>query len=410
MKRFVALAIGVAIPAGIIAKTAMPDTDFFGVLTSRETKSVEVAQMNSESEATSDAQMIFDVDFNDETVMPNKGAATEGTNSGTYVESYDGTMAYQFNTSYFKPTAEDGSALLTGIDEFSVTYWANMGTVNGWTFYAAPDTAKQTLRSEKYIGIRDNGNAVLSERYNNSGVRPANIYVENLTDGWKHVAMVQSADKYELYINGQLISTLESEVDIAAMLGDASVIQAGKANWGNGEYATGIIDNYHIYNYALSAEEVGTLYANEYVAPPTPVPAVEWDTAVDSIKTGNGDTAKGTLRFLASVSDDNGYDISNGEYGFIFVNFEPDTVKNDYMGETEIPVFTNELSENTKFTVESIAQSGLQKDTTYYMDIEDIPLSVSKIGVYAVPYVTLEDGFVIYGPPFTAEKFNWIAE
>ena len=353
-------------------------------------------------------QMIFDVDFNESSVTPNIGAATEGTNKGTYVESYDGTMAYQFNTSYFKPTAEDGTPLLTGLDEFTVSYWAKIeGTGIGWTFFAAPDASTQRNQYEKYIGILDNGTALASERYNNSGSRPGRIDVSNLPDDWKHVVLVLKEDKSEVYINGELAASKSSSYSVSGILGDNSVIQAGKGNWGRGEYATGAIDNYQIFNYALDAEEIENLYNGKYETPPAPNPAVEWETAVDSTKTGKGDAATGTLRFLASVTDDNGYDVSKGEYGFVFVNFETGIVTKDYMGETDIDNLTGE---GVKSSAVSIGQDGLLKNTAYFMDIEDIPLSVTKIGMYAVPYVTLEDGFVIYGTPFTAERFNWAVE
>ncbi len=138
--------------------------------------------------------------------------------------------------------------------------------------------------------------------------------------------------------------------------------------------------------------------------------APEWETKVDSIRTGRGDESRGTLRFLASVSDSNGYDISNGEYGFVFVNFEPDTVFNDYMGKKGLSLFTGEVGDRIRYTKEALAPSGLTENKTFYLDITDIPISASKIGFYAVPYVTLENGTIIYGPPFTAGEFKWSTE
>lgn len=361
-------------------------------------------QPGSGSAKLQDAKgIIFDIDFDDASLSPNVGAATEGTNKGIYVASYDGTLAYQFNSSYFKPTAEDGTPLLTGLEEFTVSYWAKTdSSTRNWTLFAAPDTNTQTYQQEKYIGVRDNGTEILIERYNNNGSRPSTLEVKSLDYGWKHIVMVQKAGSYELYINGKLSKSQTSSYSVSGILGNSSIIQVGKGNWEKGEYASGLIDNYRIYNYALDEAEISDLYNDELT------PVIKWDTATDSMKTGTGDEATGTLRFLASVKDDCGFDISGGEYGFVFVNFEPDTVINDHMGEAGS--FTGKIPENVRYLMESIAPSGLQTNKTFFIDIENIPLSATKMGFYAVPYIALENGFIIYGPAFTASKFSWVNE
>lgn len=367
MKKVFGFIIGLALSVGLITTYAAADSNS--------------ARVDGEMSP----KIIFDIDFNDASLSPNVGAATEGSGKGIYVVSYDGTMAYQFNNSYFKPTAEYGKPLLTGLEEFTVSYWAKMDSAGmGWTLFTAPNTSTQSYQKEKYIGILDSGASVLSERYNNNGSRPANISVKNLANGWKHVVLVQKTDRSELYVNGTLAESVSSSFGISKILGDAPIIQVGKGNWGSGEYSSGIIDNYKIFNYALSTDEIGALYEDEFT------PVVEWETAVDSMKTGEEGAEKGTLRFLAAVTGDNGFDISKCEYGFVFVNFEPDF--------------------NTNIKYESIAQSGLEINKAYFIDIEDIPLSAAKIGFYAVPYITLENGYVIYGPSFTVNKLNWVSE
>ena len=329
-------------------------------------------------------QIIFDIDFDDATMTAAVGAATEGSNKGTYAVSFNGTMAYQFNSSYFKPTAKDGTPLLTGLDEFTVSYWAKTeSSTRNWTLFAAPDTSTQSYQKEKYIGLRDNGTNILSERYNNNGSRPSNIDVSGLKYGWKHIVLVQKQGSFELYINGELGRSQTSSYSVSGILGDNSVIQVGKGNWESGEYASGVIDNYKIFNYALDADEIESIYNDECT------PVFEWETAVDSVKTGEGDSASGTLRFLAAVMDDNSFDISKGEYGFVFVNVGTD---------------------NVKYFTGSGARSGLNTKKAYYIDIVNIPLSVTKVGFYAVPYVTLENGYVVYGPSFAASELNWVAE
>lgn len=49
-----------------------------------------------------------------------------------------------------------------------------------------------------------------------------------------------------------------------SILGEQSVLQLGKANWGTGEYGKGLIDNFRVYGEALNAEQITQQYA-EYV-------------------------------------------------------------------------------------------------------------------------------------------------
>lgn len=59
-----------------------------------------------------------------------------------------------------------------------------------------------------------------------------------------------------LYVNGQKSASMESEYKLTDILGDSSILQIGKANWGSGEYFKGWLDNFRILDRALTAEEV----------------------------------------------------------------------------------------------------------------------------------------------------------
>lgn len=49
---------------------------------------------------------------------------------------------------------------------------------------------------------------------------------------------------------------MASSYEVDDILGNSSILQIGKANWGSGEYFKGLIDNMTIRNYALTGEEV----------------------------------------------------------------------------------------------------------------------------------------------------------
>ena len=55
---------------------------------------------------------------------------------------------------------------------------------------------------------------------------------------------------------------MDSSVNLADMLGTASVTYIGHAKWGNsGEFARGVIDDYKVYSRVLSEAEVEAAYS-----------------------------------------------------------------------------------------------------------------------------------------------------
>lgn len=74
------------------------------------------------------------------------------------------------------------------------------------------------------------------------------------------VTVVIEPDKTTLYIDGQKRSQISSENTLSGIVGENGVLYLGRANWGNGEGFAGLLDNYCIYNYAMSEEEVRQSY------------------------------------------------------------------------------------------------------------------------------------------------------
>lgn len=162
---------------------------------------------------------------------------------------------------YLTVTGENGS-LLTGLDEFTISFWVNpTAGSTSWAYYAAPNNNGQTYQQEKYIGWMHSGNGYTAERYNNNGSRPAAVTNGSASPAgeWKHVAVVYHQNNTEVYIDGELSGSAASAVDLTNMLGNNSIFQIGRANWGGGEGFTGYIDEFSVYDYALGAEEISWL-------------------------------------------------------------------------------------------------------------------------------------------------------
>ncbi len=233
--------------------------------------------------------------------------------------------------SALKVTKEDGSSLLTGVDELTVSYYSRPTDTtaerSNWGFYAAASEGSVIYNSERYLGIYEitdaNGKRTVgAQRYNNNGSRPPKAITDISQNGWHHIVAVFSSEeisdaqpeedtqaieaeteaaqdvgdgsfdteaseeqpedsqeieitsedistyaaddtqtesrtyKVSLYIDGEKKAEVENPYALTDVLGDSSILQIGKANWKNGEYYKGYIDEYSIYNYAMTNDEV----------------------------------------------------------------------------------------------------------------------------------------------------------
>ena len=217
---------------------------------------------NIEAKAAEEEQVLLKLTFDDE---ENGFKSTNGKaeNSGTAVLSEDAVSgkALQLNGSsnYLTLTDTDGDSLLAGRDEITISYYSKVSNTSAnWAVYAAPDAGTQTYKKEHYLGILENGNKITAERYNNNGARPAVVSAAFTTGQWKHVALVVEKGQTSLYIDGVKTSQTSSYA-LSDILGNAGtdVFYIGKANWGsNGEYFNGLIDEFTVYDHAVSEEEI----------------------------------------------------------------------------------------------------------------------------------------------------------
>lgn len=96
----------------------------------------------------------------------------------------------------------DGSGILKGLDEYTVSYYSKAAKENGgsWTMYAAPSDAFQASRTETYVGIADNKKNVNVERFLNG--RAPTVSGDG-KDTWKQVVVSFHKNRTVLYINGE---------------------------------------------------------------------------------------------------------------------------------------------------------------------------------------------------------------
>ncbi len=179
----------------------------------------------------------------------NAAAAIFGENVSLADHENNGKALSLGSGSYLDVTAADGSSLLTGWDDITISFDLKPTTTNSWILYAAPDTNSQTYQNEHYLGLLyENGNTLTVERYNNSGGRPGSLSGKEAftPNEWHHVEIAVTEPKTVLTVNGEEIASSDSAYLLSDILKDASILQIGKANWGSGEYSDMQLDNLKI--------------------------------------------------------------------------------------------------------------------------------------------------------------------
>lgn len=156
-----------------------------------------------------------------------------------------------------KLTDANGNSLLSAQKELTVSFKIKpTASATSWWFFAAPNDNAQTFQKEQYLGAMTNGGKLTVERYQNSGARSEAVSAECTQNEWNDVMITFADGITTVYINGKKAGSAASSVDIASMLGNTSVAYIGLANWGTGEYATGYIDDFVIYNRVLGGLDI----------------------------------------------------------------------------------------------------------------------------------------------------------
>ena len=190
-------------------------------------------------------------------------------------------------------TDANGNSLLTGQKNITISFKVKpTTTTTSWWFFASPNSSAQTYQKEQYLGAMTNNGTLTFERYNNSGTRSEAAKGAYNTNEWNDVIISIADGVTDVYVNGTRTNSVNSTVNISDMLGKNSVAYIGKANWGSGEYATGYIDDFVIYNYAyenpLNSLDLGDLTA---VTADITLPSQEgvtWSTSDDTVVTKEG--------------------------------------------------------------------------------------------------------------------------
>lgn len=206
-------------------------------------------------------EVVFDMSFDSESVTPESGTAT-ANGTITFADGFKGKAAVLDGSDFIELTGDkNGNNPLTGLESFTVSFAAK-ADAQSWWFYTAPNTTAQTYKSEKYVGVLDKVTSIEAERYNSNNMERPSQATTTASSGWRYITVVHRKDSVTIYINGVQASKVKTAVSLPTMLGTTPIAYIGKANWGSGEYSKGMIDEFKIYNYALSDTEIADAYAS----------------------------------------------------------------------------------------------------------------------------------------------------
>ncbi|KQR21750.1 hypothetical protein ASF76_16235 [Microbacterium sp. Leaf151] len=192
------------------------------------------------------------------------GAGATATTQGTarLVPGVSGNAAQLGSGFWLNVTKTGGAPLLAGLNDVTFSYDSKPASTGntGWSVFAARSAATQAYAQEHYLGFLDRTTGITVERYDNAGSRntAGNLVATQTNAEWKHVDLVLSGGTARLFVDKKLVSTNTTGTALAQILGaSGGVLQVGKANWGGGEYFSGLLDNLRVYNRALTPSELG---------------------------------------------------------------------------------------------------------------------------------------------------------
>ena len=193
---------------------------------------------------------------------------------------------------------EDGSSLLSGYHDLTVSFWSNSNGVGpSWSFFAIPrfdgQPWLQVYRQEYYIGVLENASTiaqrfcVLGAEDGESKDRTPELVGELVANEWKHVTVTFNDTTYTLYVNGEWWGEYALfDTTLIDLLGDDSMCYIGASTWvteiAGENFVDGYIDEFYVYPRCMSEEEVIDLYVAQGGEAPEGYYAEETEAPVET--------------------------------------------------------------------------------------------------------------------------------
>jgi regulation of enolase protein 1 (concanavalin A-like superfamily) len=198
------------------------------------------------------------------------GAAWAAGNSGNAVD-LDGTNDY----------VALPSGVVSNVDTMTMAAWVNLDTVSNWSriFDFGSGTTKYMFLAPK-SGATGN---IRFEIKNGSSVNSVEGTSALATGGWHHVAVTLNGATGTIYVDGQKVGS--GGVNIRpSQLGVTTQNWIGRSQFSADPYLDGRVDEFRIYNRALSAEEVALVINGDEPTIPTGLSAEKTSNSAVQLK------------------------------------------------------------------------------------------------------------------------------
>ena len=152
------------------------------------------------------------------------------------------------------------SGVVSSANAITVAAWVNLDTVSNWTriFDFGSGTSNNMFLTPKN---GQTGN-IRFEIYTNSISQRIDGTAPLQTGGWHHVAVTLNGSTGTLYVDGVQVGTNTGMTLKPSNMGATTQNWIGRSQWSTDPYLDGRVDDFRIYNSALTAQEV-TAVMNE---------------------------------------------------------------------------------------------------------------------------------------------------
>jgi Concanavalin A-like lectin/glucanases superfamily len=151
------------------------------------------------------------------------------------------------------------NGIVSGLTSFSICAWVNLSSAPMWSRifdFGTGTTTYMFLTPNSGAGTR------FSITTGGNGQEQQLNATALATGSWQHVAVTLAANTGTLYVNGAEVAQNTSMTLNPASLGTTTQNWLGRSEFASDPYLNGQLDNFRIYDRALSAADVHTLYAD----------------------------------------------------------------------------------------------------------------------------------------------------
>jgi hypothetical protein len=150
------------------------------------------------------------------------------------------------------------SGIVSGADTITIAAWVNLDSVNNWTRIFDFGTGTST---NMFLTPKNGANGKIRFAIKNNGSSEQIIDGQSTlpTGGWHHVAVTLNGSTGTLYVDGTQVGSNTSMTIKPSDLGATTQNRIGRSQYTSDPYLDGRVDDFRIYNQALSAGEIATL-------------------------------------------------------------------------------------------------------------------------------------------------------